>query len=158
MRNRSRPEPAERTPAEAREAALKLLARREHARQELFWKLVQRGYAEEVVAAELDRLAAERLLSDERFAEAFTRSRTERGQGPRRIRAELQQRGVAEQLIEAALDDVGTDWFALARQVARRRFGTAPATDWQERGRRSRYLEQRGFTHDQIRFALEDGE
>lgn len=131
-----------------------LLAVREHSRKELSGKLQAR--IDDIAGLEevLDRLEQDGLLSDQRFAEAFVRSRTGRGQGPLRIRQELLQRGVAEMLIQNAIDAQGCDWFELAGQVAERKFGREPALERSELARRLRFLQYRGFTAEQCREAL----
>ncbi len=137
-------------------AAMNALARREHARGELARKLDSRhGGSAEEVAQVLDRLAEEGLQSDARFAEAFSRSRYQRGQGPVRIAAELRQRGVADHLVEAGLASVEADWFELARETLIRRFGERPPADKRDKARRMRFLQYRGFDADQIRYALQ---
>lgn len=161
MRKRSKPDTGDSPSAgQVREAALRLLARREHSRLELSWKLEARALPRELIELALDRLERERLLSDERFTEVYMRSRSERGYGPLRIRAELQERGIAESLIDAALAGAETDWRAQARAVCQRHFGTNAPRSWNERAKRGRYLMQRGFSSEQIRYAMDerDGE
>ena len=58
------------------------LARREHSRLELYQKLKQRQFEPDVINSELNKLLDEGLQSDERFAEAFLRSRIDKGKGP----------------------------------------------------------------------------
>lgn len=147
-------EPDDWTAAAVEVAAVRLLARREHSRAELARKLGERGAPGDLVDQVLDSLAARHLQSDERYAETLVSSRAGRGQGPVRIRRELAERGVAGPLIDAALGDTGQDWFALARDTRRRRFGGDPPAEWNERVRQSRFLEYRGFSSEQIRFAL----
>ena len=142
------------TAATVEAAAVRLLARREHSRAELVRKLDERGAPGELVEQVLDSLAVRHLQSDARYAEALVSSRAGRGQGPVRIRRELAERGVAAATIDAALDEAGQDWFALARATRRRRFGGDPPAEWNERVRQSRFLEYRGFSSEQIRFAL----
>ena len=52
-----------------RERAVRLLARREHARTELSRKLAPHAESAEALEAVLDELVARRLLSDERYVE-----------------------------------------------------------------------------------------
>jgi len=132
-------------------AALRLLARREHGREELARKLYRRGYPSGLVGEVLKQLEAEGSLSESRFAESFARSRAERGYGPTRIRRELEARGVSGPLIEAALASLGVDWREQARRLCRKRFGKRPAQDWKSRARRLRYLQNRGFDPDFLR-------
>lgn len=137
-----------------RQTALKLLARREHSRRELAAKLRQRGYPEQDLCSVLDELEGEGLLSEQRFTEAYIASRSQRGYGPTRIRAELRERGVAGDIIEQQLAGAGVDWAALAESVRRKRFGGKVPKDFQARAAQLRYLQYRGFDGGQIREAL----
>ena len=47
---------------------------------------------------------------------------------------------------------------AVAREARRRRFGVSPPGDYAGRARQARFLQYRGFTHEQIRAALGPGE
>lgn len=133
-----------------------LLARREHSRLELEQKLAARGCEPDLVADVLDALESEGLLSAERFAESFIASRYAKGQGPHRIRRELADRGIDS--AAALLDDGRFDWVALAREARSKRFGGAPPADLKDKARQVRFLEYRGFGHDEIRRALEFGD
>jgi len=143
---------------EIRERAVRLLARREHSRHELRAKLLRREQDEAAVDEVLAELADERLLSDQRFAEAYVRARYGQGHGPLKIRAELQQRGVDDSLAAPEVNAYADDWAALAVSVRRRRFGDGAPADLRERQRQYRYLAGRGFTSEQIRHAFEDGQ
>jgi len=83
----------EATIAESR--ALSLLARAEQYRAGLERKLAARDAPRFAVRAALDRLEAEGLLSDERYAEAWIRQRARnRAEGPRSLAAALSAKGV----------------------------------------------------------------
>lgn len=131
-----------------------LLARREHSRLELERKLRQRGMDSADLVPVLDELAAAGLQSDARFAEHYARSRAERGYGPLRIRAELQERGIGSAGIAAALATLEGDWTGQARLAREKRFGPNRPADLKERARQTRFLLQRGFSQEQIRQAL----
>ena len=141
-----------------RTAALALLAGRDFGRAELARRLERRGYPAGMVAAVVERLVAERLLSETRFVEQFIRQHAGRGHGPARIRAELRERGVPDADVEAGLEAAGEDWVAVAREVRRRRFGLSPPGDYPERARQARFLQYRGFSAEQIRAALGPGD
>jgi len=144
--------------SEAYATALGLLARREHSARELSAKLHSRGFVPEVVEAVLARLAAERLQSDERFAEVYLRQRSDKGYGPERIRVELRERGIDDQLIAArfrqAAEEGEIDWCALAATAYTKKYGGRPAEDIKERAKRQRFMQYRGFTHEQIAAAI----
>ena len=156
--NRSKPKKPEgeaaRDPARIQSSALRLLARREHSTQELTAKLLVRGFELGAVAEVVSALAAKNLVSDARFVEEFVAARLRRGAGPAKIRDELRNRGVVEGLVEDALDVRRDEWMATAAAVRRKRFGAALPRDFAERARQARFLQQRGFTADQIRKVL----
>ena len=135
--------------------AMDILARREHSRKELFTKLSSHfpDYID-LLDDVLDQLKEDHLQSDQRFAEAFVRSRVNRGQGPQRLTAELQQRGVCSWIIEEALGSADVDWYQIAVQVLAKKY-RSPCKDFAERAKRSRFLQYRGFTPEQIRSVLE---
>ena len=67
-----------------------------------------------------------------------------------RIRQELKDRGVGDDLIEQSLEAAAIDWQELAEQVRVKRFGSGAPEDYRERIRQSRFLFQRGFSSEQI--------
>ncbi len=134
--------------------ALDLLARREHAVLEMRRKLCYKGFDEEQVDAVLDELVSEALISDERFTASYLTAHVARGEGPLRIRAALKQKGVRDELIEDALEAHAADWQALISVALQKRFAGNDPKDHKERARQARFLQQRGFTMDQIRAIL----
>jgi regulatory protein len=132
------------------------LARREYGRAELASRLAGDGFDRDVADAAVERLAAEGLQDDARFAESLVRSRIRQGQGPVRILKELEQRGIDPEVAERAIDECGEDWEALARRVRERRFGPGKPKDFPEKARQMRFLEYRGFEPDQITAAFSD--
>ncbi|MFO7593808.1 MAG: regulatory protein RecX [Pseudomonadota bacterium] len=144
--------------AEAYTVAVGLLARREHSARELAGKLKSRGFADTVVEAVLARLEAERLQSDERFTEAYLRQRSQKGYGPQRIAAELRERGIDDPLISSqfrqAEEEGELDWFELAAAAYRKKYGARPIEDMKDRAKRQRFMQYRGFTHEQIAEAM----
>ena len=132
---------------------MNLLARREHSRLELQGKLRKRDFADAEIDSSLEALEAEGLLDEARFTEAFTRLRVRRGSGAVKIRHELRERGIAEEMIETALLAYREQWVDLARREQTKRFGALPA-DFKERARQGRFLQGRGFDFEVIRAVL----
>lgn len=151
----SRPGSGSRQPS-PRNLAMNWLARREHSEAELREKLAARDFAPDIIAATVAELAADGLVSDERFAESFVTARMRKGQGPVRIRAELRRRGIGSELTQLHVDESGRDWVALAREVRSRKFGDACPGEFKEKARQMRFLEYRGFDGGQIRAAVGD--
>lgn len=106
----------------------------------------------------MSELAAEGLVCDARFAEAFVRMRVERGSGPLRIRRDLEARGVEAEAVERCLArDGDEEWIARARRAREKRFGALPpAGAGAGVPRQARFLAGRGFTRRQVREALRE--
>lgn len=134
-----------------RELALGLLARREHSRKELCAKLKLRGIEGELADAVLEQLSAERLQSDQRFAETYLHSRVQKGYGPVRLEQELYERGIGAQLIQSSLEGLDTNWMDILQSVRQKKFGRTLPAGFNEQAKESRFLQYRGFTTDQIR-------
>jgi len=137
-----------------RNKALDLLSRREHSVAELRAKLVMRDFDPSAIDVAIDTLVQDGLLSDDRFAAAFVASRIRKGQGPIKIHGELKQRGVADELIAKHLKQADVNWVQLARSVQHRKYGATRSTEYREQARQSRFLQQRGFSGEQIRAAI----
>ena len=142
--------------SELRAFAYRLLGRREYSEFELRQRLLQKwGGVSEIETLVEDLLAAlvdENLLSDERFAEAFVRSRVARHQGPLKIRAALRQKGVEDAVVAAELDARSGAWVDLAVEWLMRQH--AGPVDFDTRQKLYRRLANRGFTHDQAMDAI----
>ena len=125
------------------EQAVVLLARREHSAAELRQKLQQAGHETDKIHDALTTLQQNGLQDDQRFAEAYIRSRLLRGYGELRIRQELKQKGVADDLANLSIQQAEIDWFALAAEVRRKRFGEQCPDDFKDRARQMRFLQYR---------------
>ncbi len=140
----------------ARENAIQLLARREYPVDELRRKLKRRGYASATIDTVIASLRETESVSDVRFAQSFVRTRSERGKGPLRIRAELRDRGVTDVLADEVLTVASEFWLERARKARTKRFGEAPPATRDDWNRQARFLAQRGFPGDLIRLSLTD--
>lgn len=139
--------------AELKARALRLLARREHTRRELARKLAPHAASGEAIEALLDGLVEKRQLSEARYAEERARVLA-RKYGAARIRHDLQAKGVAAEIVER-VDIPGERERAAA--ILARKYRT-PARTREERARRARFLQSRGFSYDTIRAVLSSGD
>ncbi len=135
---------------EIRRAAMNLLARREHSETEMYRKLRKKGFIEEPVQQVITALVFEKLLSHDRFIENYIYFRRAKGLGPLRIRAELIERGIQEELIDQHLKITDNAWFAEVHDVWRKRFKNEMPRDFKTRAQQMRFLYSRGFTAEQI--------
>ena len=132
--------------------ALGYLARREHSRLELEKKLAAHAEDPAELSAMLDALEQQGFLSARRMLEQVLQVRRKRF-GSQRIVHELREKGIAEDLIAAALPELKETELDAAREVWRKRFAAPPA-DAKEHGKQMRFLLGRGFAPEVIRWVL----
>jgi regulatory protein len=95
---------------QARALCLRLLTARARTRAELAAQLTKRGYPDDVSARVLDRLTDVGLVDDGDFAEQWVRSRrVNAGKGRRALASELRTKGIDDEVIAAALEDIDSD-------------------------------------------------
>ncbi len=135
-------------PVSLKARAMRLLARREHSRQELSRKLERIAGEDEDVQLVLNELTAKGWLSDARFAEQSVRAKARR-YGPLKVAHELRAKGVDDEAIAAAFRAAGSDGTASIESVWSTRFKAAPVND-RERARQVRFLQGRGFALDAV--------
>ena len=139
-----------------RARALQYLARREYSRSELRGKLqpyVQAGEDFELVHPDgldalLDDLTIRGWLSDARAATQLLHAKRNRF-GMQRITHDLRQKGIAEELISAALPALKESELDAAREVWQRKFGALPQGA-KDKAKQMRFLQSRGFGFDVI--------
>ena len=131
------------------------LSRREHSRYELYKKISTHNFDKDLINQELDTLIKDKLLSDERFVEAFIFSRKKNGKGPLKISAELQQRGADESLINRYIEGIeNSEWLESAEQVIEKKLGNAKQLDYDNQLKMMKFLNNRGFTIDQVKLTI----
>jgi regulatory protein len=123
----------------ARAIALRQLTAAPRTRAQLADALARRGVADDVAAAVLDRFEQVDLVDDDAFARMWVRSRhLGRGLAPRALAHELRQRGVPDEIVRDAVDEIDADAeLEAARTLVRRRL---PAMLGDDPARRTRRL------------------
>ena len=137
------------TPVELRARALRLLARREHSRAELERKLAKHAESLQFLEFLLVELKEKKQLSDERYAAERARVMS-RKFGAARIRHDLKAKGIAPELVERVSSEGELE---RARAILDRKY-REPASTREERAKRMRFLQGRGFSTDVIRSLL----
>ena len=134
----------------AYDAAVRLLAVRGRAVQEIVTRLRRKGLRPDAVDHAVGRLESEALLDDAAMAREYARSRAGQGYGRARILADLSRRGVPRREAERAVADVGEDDEEARREkllaLARKRVGRLRGLDRAVARRRLvGYLARRGY-------------
>jgi len=117
--------------AVARQILLDQLTGRARSRKELADKLAARRVPREIATALLDRFEEVGLVDDEAFARAWVASRqSAKGLAPRALAQELRRKGVADEVVREALDEVGPEAEeAAARALVRKKLRSLSRVD-----------------------------
>ena len=147
----------------ARRIVLRQLAMGPRTRRQLEDKLRDRGCDPQVAARVLDRMGEVGLVDDEAYAEMFVRSRQEtKGLAAGALRHELRAKGVADHVVDAALEEIDPEHEKeQARALVRRRLRTVRGLDREAQTRRlAGFLARKGYgsgvSLQVIREALDD--
>ena len=134
----------------AKSVAVRLLSRREHSAFEIRDKLLKRDFEESEIEQAITELQQGGWLSDERYAEAYIRMRQLKGFGPVRIAMELNERGVKESIVDDYLHAGDESWQQTLEQQYRKKYKNKSIEDYNDKAKRIRFLQYRGFTLDLI--------
>lgn len=147
----------------ARKIVLRQLAMGPRTRAQLEDKLRDRGCEAQVAARVLDRMTAVGLVDDEAYAEMFVRSKQEtKGLASGALRHELRKKGVADEVVDAALEEIEPEHEKeQARALATRRLRSMRGLDREVQARRlAGFLARKGYTpgvaYQVIREALDE--
>lgn len=147
----------------ARRIVLRQLAMGPRTRRQLEDKLRDGGCDPQVAARVLDRMGEVGLVDDEAYAEMFVRSRQEtKGLAAGALRHELRAKGVADHVVDAALEEIDPEHEKeQARALVRRRLRTVRGLDREAQTRRlAGFLARKGYgsgvSLQVIREALDD--
>lgn len=141
--------------------AIAMLAARPRAARDLARMLVRKGEPAEHVATAVDRLTTLGVLDDAQFARQFIRAKISgAGLSRRRLQSELWRRGVAREVIDAALAEVmvedEVDEDAQIAQVAAKKLRTLRTADAATARRRLyAFLARRGYDGSAIRRVMD---
>lgn len=141
-----------------RQRGLDYLAKREYSVAELAQKLntVARQY--ELDADEIPEILADfkkrNWVSDTRFTEQILHARKSKF-GSARIAHELREKGVSDELISEAVQDVKENELENAKAVWRKKYD-APPSSREEWAKQARFLQSRGFGFEIIKKVINE--
>ena len=142
----------------ARSKVLRLLTYRPRSRKEVIDYLGRKGFSPEVSETAIKEMEGYGYIDDGRFATDFIAYRKSRGNGLKRVRYELQMKGVDQQVINEKIAenfDPEED-FKRIKEVLGRREPLQGEIDQRWVGRQLAFLKRRGFQENLIYKALKE--
>ena len=135
----------------ARAYAFLLLKFRLRSENELKLRLRQKGFSEELSQDTVNFLKDKEFIDDRVFARGWVAARLKRPFGLRKIRQELVQKGLDQEIIENSLSQVKEDYneSQIVSQLAQQRFSKLKGIEpLKAKARVYAYLIRRGFASD----------
>ncbi len=131
----------------ARGSALRFLKIRPRSVEELREKLLKKGFSLQEIAETVEYLTGIALLDDRAFTKSWIAYRLARPFGFRRIILELQQKGIAQDIIDEAIAEIKPQVTEAETvlELARRRYARLTGDAERKKKRVFDYLARRGF-------------
>ncbi len=134
----------------AYQQSMLFLSYRARSESEIRRNLRKHEIPEEVIEHTIERLRQDGLANDDQFAQAWVENRaTFRPRSRRMMAMELKQKGLADEAIQSAMQNVDDE--ASAYEVARKRATRHKGLEWNDfRKKLSEFLARRGYSYSVI--------
>lgn len=143
-----------------KESAYRILGRRLHSYKELERKLASRKYDKALIKQVLDDLLSNLYLDDERFAREYSEEKLKKKMlGMSRIKLELREKGVSQDIIERILsENSASDETENALKLAEKKLSSLKGRNLDKMKLNQRlysFLASKGFNYDLIKTVLD---
>tara|TARA_E500000081_G_scaffold1242_1_gene1412 strand:+ start:1140 stop:1580 length:441 start_codon:yes stop_codon:yes gene_type:complete len=129
--------------------ALDIISRREHSQKELTDKLIKKFNIPELVDLVINSLLDKNLINDYRYSEAYVVARKRKGFGPKKIVYELISRGINENTASKVINIEG-GWQDAALKAFNKKYKVGIGKDFKEQNKQKVFLQNRGFSFEEI--------
>lgn len=144
--------------ADLKRMALNWLSRRDYSEAQLSQRLSRQGGEGGDIAKVIAWCKAENYLDQRRFVSMLVRSRINKGYGLGYIVQECRQQNISREQVLQCAAELEVDWFALAQQAYQKKYGQSTVTEYKDKLKRMAYMQRRGFSNEQIQFAINQTE
>ncbi|SEI13256.1 regulatory protein [Rheinheimera pacifica] len=144
--------------ADLKRMALNWLSRRDYSEAQLSQRLSRQGGEADDIAKVIAWCKAENYLDQQRFISMLVRSRVNKGYGLGYIVQECRQQNISREQVLQCAAELEIDWFALALQLYQKKYGQSAVTEYKDKFKRMAYMQRRGFSNEQIQFAINQTE
>lgn len=138
--------------------ALNWLSRRDYSEAQLSQRLARQGGERADIAQVIEWCKAENYLSQQRFIEMLVRSRVNKGYGLNYIVQECRLQNISREQVQQCALQLNVDWFNVALKLYEKKYGQTEVTEYKDKLKRMAYLQRRGFSNEQIQFAINQTE
>ena len=139
-------------------SAFNLLSYSQRSTQEIYDKLMRKGYEEEYVLKAIDYCKERNYLNDKAYAENFIKDKTNINKyGSVRIKYDLIAKGISRDIIDEVLDLEYEDEYSRAFELAEKKIKSYRNDDRNAIYRKlGGFLQRRGYTYDVVSKVLKE--
>lgn len=120
-------------------------------------KLLKKGYSDEIADAVAKHYKELGYLDDALYAKKYIKDAAEfKYHGPARIRYDLLQKGISENMIDDAFYEADVDFDAVINEIISQKCAGVDMTDRKKRDKLFAYLSRRGFGYYEINNAFNE--
>lgn len=136
----------------ARERGVRFLTFKDRSEYEVFKKLTEVGFDDDIAKRATQELKTIGYLDDNRFALKYISERMRnKALSKKALGFELVNKGIDKEITEEALAEFEIDDYQIALREAKKRFGKYDLNDRKMEGKAYRFLLHRGFTYEIIK-------
>lgn len=140
---------------EARDKALKYLAYKARTYKEVLNKLSEEDYTEEIIYKVMDMLTNYSYIDDYTYTLSYIKYMyNSKNYGKIRIKYELKQKGVDDNIINKAFEELDFDETENILKLLNKKLKNGIDIDYKEKRRVFDYISRRGFTYEDINTAF----
>jgi len=142
---------------EAKVYAVKLMGKFSYTYRGMIGKLVQKGYSVDIAEQVADHYRELGYLEDSIYAQKFIKDAVDfKFHGPARIRYDLKQKGVDEEIIDEAFSELDIDFYEVLKNLVSIKAAGEDLTDRKRRDKLVGYLSRKGFGYYEINEVLRE--
>jgi len=141
--------------SKARDTAVKYLSFKARTKKEVIEKLKEKEYSDEIIEKVINLLEKYNYIDDYAYAGSFLRDKFNlKGFGTIRIKYELKQKGISEEIIEKVFDENNLNESEKAAELVEKKYGIYNY-DIKEKKRIEAFLARKGFSFSIISEAFD---
>lgn len=135
------------------DCAANYLSYQDRTEKQLHDKLKQKEYTEQEIEEAIEKLKSYGYINDERFTDLYRQAQASR-KGDRRIKQELMQKGVSNNVIDQVFSSNEHDETSAVLHILEQRYSDADFEDEKQQRRIYGFFLRRGFGYDDIKKAI----
>jgi len=143
--------------SKARDYALGVLSRKSITSFGLREKLLEKGYDDIIISEVVNELTDLGYIDDQSYCQMFLEYCLEKVWGKKKIRFEMKNKGLSDELIGLSLENLSDEaFFEPMKEVIISKYGSEDLSDIKVKNKITRYFASRGFDFSQINSVLKE--